>query len=80
MSERAPVYDGLSCILAFEHHVLNCPECKGEKSTGGSFRFPILRVKGACPEGQRLYDLMKKHSDSCPTISLDEIKKRRCGA
>jgi hypothetical protein len=76
--DRIPVYDGLSCILTFEKHVLNCPECKGENSTGGSFGFPILRVDKPCPEGQRLYDLVNLHAPG-PIISFDEIKKRRFG-
>ena len=58
--------------LAFEQHVLSCPECKAEHKTGGTFNIPILQVDKPCSEGQRLFDLTPG-----PKISLEEIKNRR---
>jgi len=75
-SDRVTIVDPIMAFFSFEIHWRGCTGCEVKKEN--TLFFPVISIARLCEEGQKLYSLMESANFyESPTISLEEIKKRR---
>jgi hypothetical protein len=60
----------------FDTHVARCSECQVRYEKGSWGCYPIVTIDHLCKAGQIIHDA-ENVITATPTISLDEVRKRR---